>query len=132
MQFKWFRRDYGAVAGGMDSSPCCKGFWRGCTYVSWTGGVLSSVRNLITSVKCFTRKLPIPVCTLSQISRKIKNMKILKFFLFNLFKKGNLFMLENGKQSLPLWKGERKQGEPGAPNKKMSGRLYVSAEQPAL
>lgn len=79
MQFKLFRGDDGAVAGGMDSSPGYKGFWRGCTCVSWTGGVLFSVRNLITRGKCFTWELPIPVHAVSQINKKIENMKVLNF-----------------------------------------------------
>lgn len=67
------------MAGGMDSLPGCKGFWRGCTYISWTRGVLSSVRNLVTREKCFTRELPMPVHTVSQINRKIENVKIINF-----------------------------------------------------
>lgn len=79
MQFKWLRGDYGAVAGGMDSLPGCKSFWRECTYVSWTGVVLPSLRNLITRVKSFTWELPIPVHTVLQINRKIKTMEIVNF-----------------------------------------------------
>lgn len=61
MQLEWFRGDYRAVAGGLDSLPGCKDFWRGYTYVSWAGGVLSSVGSLVTRVKCFPQELPIPV-----------------------------------------------------------------------
>lgn len=72
----------------MNSLPGCKCFWRGCTYRSWTGGVLSSVRNLVIRADCFTQELPIPVHNVSQMNRKIKTLKIIYFFfLFSLFKK---------------------------------------------
>lgn len=87
MQLKWFTGNYGAVAGRMNSLPACKGFWRACTYRSWTGGVLSSVRNLVIRAECFTQELPIPVHSVSQMNRKIKTLKILVFFLFSLFTK---------------------------------------------
>lgn len=88
------------------------------------------VRNLVIRAECFTQELPIPVHTVSQMNRKIKTLKILFFFLIQLIYK--TFIWENGKQSSPLQSGEQKQGEPGAPNKKMSGRLYISAEKPEL